>query len=274
MKKKVLVIIDPQNDFMDIQNAALPVIGASADMDRIANLVNEIGDDFYDIQITLDSHHNYHIAHPMFLINSAGENPSPGMQITVKDIKDGVWRARIQQHQNLLLEYVEQLESNGKYVLTVWNPHCLIGSWGHQVYTPLFEALSDWEIRNVAIVGKTTKGSNWSTEHYSAVQADVNRPDDPSTQLNTNFIQTLMDADRVYFAGEASSHCVANTVRDIVDNFGTASLDNLYLIKDAMSAVVIPNVISFQDLADDFFKDMKGKGLHTCTVEEIITGKV
>jgi len=274
MKKKVLVIIDPQNDFMDIEKAALPVIGAAKDMDRIANLINTVGDSFYDIQITLDSHHNYHIAHPMFFINSNGDHPTPGTQISVKDIRDGVWRAKIQVHQKLLLEYVEELEANGKYTLTVWNPHCLIGSWGHQVYSPLFESLSAWEIRNTAIVGKTTKGSNWSTEHYSAVKADIERPDDVSTLLNVNFIQTLMDADRVYFAGEASSHCVANTVRDIVDNFGTASLDNLYLIKDAMSAVVIPNVVSFQSLADDFFTDMKGKGLNTCTTEEIINGAV
>lgn len=272
MKKKVLVIIDPQNDFMDIDGAALPVIGASADMDRVANLIDKVGDDFYDIQITLDSHHNYHIAHPMFMVNSSGEHPSPGTQVSVKDIKDGVWRAKIQQHQNLLLDYVEQLEANGKYELTIWNPHCLIGSWGHQVYNPLFSALSDWEIRNTAIIGKTTKGSNWSTEHYSAIKSDIERADDPSTQLNTDFIKTLQEADRVYFAGEASSHCVANTVRDIVDNFGNSSLDNLYLVEDAMSAVVIPGIVSFQDLADNFFKDMKTKGLNTCTTDDIING--
>lgn len=274
MKKKILVIIDPQNDFMDIDGATLPVIGASKDMDRVSNLIEKVGDSFYDIQITLDSHHNYHIAHPMFLVNSNNEHPNPGTQISVKDIKDGIWRAKVQQHQNLLLEYVEQLELNGKYNLTIWNPHCLIGSWGHQIYSPLFKSLSDWEIRNTSIVGKTTKGSNWSTEHYSAVKADIERADDPSTQLNTDFIQTLMEADRVYFAGEASSHCVANTVRDIVDNFGNSALDNLYLIDDAMSAVVIPNVVSFQSLADDFFSDMKGKGLNTCTTQDIINGLV
>ena len=70
------------------------------------------------------------------------------------------------------------------------------------------------------------------------------------------------------FAGEA------NTVRDIVDNFGLSSLDNLYLIENAMSAVVIPNVVSFQSLADDFFTDMKGKGLNTYTVEDIIKGVI
>lgn len=274
MKKKVLVIIDPQNDFMDIDGAALPVIGAANDMTRVSNLIDKVGDDFYDIQITLDSHHNYHIAHPMFFVNSSNEHPNPGTQISVKDIKDGIWRAKIQSHQSLLLEYVEQLKANGKYELTIWNPHCLIGSWGHQIYGPLFKSLSDWEIRNTAIVGKTTKGSNWSTEHYSAIQADIARPDDPSTQLNTNLIQTIIDSDRTYFSGEASSHCLANTVRDIVDNFGTASLDKLYLIENAMSAVVIPNVVSFQSLADDFFKDMKGKGLNTCTVDDIINGVV
>lgn len=272
--KKTLVIIDPQCDFMDLPSSALPVIGGTADMDRVAKLIRNHGDDFYDIQITMDSHHNYHIAHPMFLVNSAGEHPTPGTQISSKDIEDGVWRAKIVAHQHLLEDYVKSLEANGKYSLTIWPPHCLIGSWGHQVYEPLFKELSAWEIRNNAMVGKTTKGSNWSTEHYSAIKADVERTDDPTTQLNTDFITTLMDADRVYIAGEASSHCLANTVRDIVDNFGTGSLDNLYLVTDAMSPVVIPGVVSFQHLEDEFLLEMKTKGLHTCTTEQIANKEV
>ena len=79
-------------------------------------------------------------------------------------------------------------------------------------------ALTEWESR-FAFVDYVTKGSNILTEHYSAVQADVPDPSDASTQINTRLIQTLENADLVAIAGEARTHCLANTVRDIADGF-------------------------------------------------------
>jgi nicotinamidase-related amidase len=123
--------------------------------------------------------------------------------------------------------------------------------------------VSSWEKQHLAIASKVTKGSNWSTEHYSAVKADVVRSDDPGTQLNVDFIQSLQNADRVFLSGQASSHCVANTVRDVVDNFGAEPLNKLYLMADGMSPVP-----GFESLSDDFFRDMKAKGVNVCTTRE------
>ena len=36
-----LLIIDPQNDFLDIEGAALPVPGANADMHRLADWLTQ-----------------------------------------------------------------------------------------------------------------------------------------------------------------------------------------------------------------------------------------
>jgi len=269
--KKILVIIDPQVDFMDLEGSALPVIGATADMDRVANLIDKVGDMYDEIHVTLDSHHNYHIAHPLFFIGKDGKAPDPGTVISIEDINTGTWKAKVPAHQGLLTDYVQQLKDNNRYDLTVWPPHCLIGSIGATIYQPLFDALSRWEIRNCGIVLKTTKGSNWSTEHYSAVSADVERLDDPSTSLNTNFIEPLESAE-VHVAGEASSHCLAFTVRDIVAQFGSDALKNFKLIINGMSPVVIPNVIDFTYLEKEFFADMKKEGLQLITTEEIIKG--
>ena len=49
MTRLQLLVIDPQNDFMDIAGAALPVPGASADMGRLADLVDaETGEEVVD----------------------------------------------------------------------------------------------------------------------------------------------------------------------------------------------------------------------------------
>ena len=126
--------------------------------------------------------------------------------------------------------------------------------------------LSEWESNSFALVDYVTKGSNIKTEHYSAIQADVPDPQDPSTQLNIGFIQTLESVDQIVIAGQASSHCVANTVRDIVNNFGDPSYaKKITLLTDAMSPVT-----GFEQFETDFFDDMKKLGVNFSTTEDFL----
>jgi nicotinamidase/pyrazinamidase len=162
-------------------------------------------------------------------------------------------------------EYVAALEQNGRYPLCVWPYHCLIGSPGHAVVPELFAALTDWE-SGFAVVDYVTKGSNIWTEHYSAVVADVPDPEDPSTQINTRLIQTLMEADLIFVAGEAGSHCLANTVRDIANNFGDDNyVKKLVLLTDATSPVP-----GFETYQDDFLREMTARGMQTATTTDFL----
>jgi nicotinamidase-related amidase len=136
----------------------------------------------------------------------------------------------------------------------------LIGSPGHTVFPDLFSALTDWESR-FAFVDYVTKGSNILTEHYSAVQADVPDAADTSTQINTRLIQTLEQADVVLIAGEARTHCLANTVRDIANNFGDDSfVSKLVLLTDASS-----DIPGFETHAQNFMSEMTGRGMQLST---------
>ena len=67
-----LLIIDPQNDFMDLPDSALPVPGAVADMDRLAAFIRRAGKKIDDIHVTLDSHRLIDIAHPTFWRDADG----------------------------------------------------------------------------------------------------------------------------------------------------------------------------------------------------------
>ncbi len=51
-----LLVIDPQNDFCDIEGAALPVPGADADLKRLSSLIAKHTQSLSDIVVTLDSH--------------------------------------------------------------------------------------------------------------------------------------------------------------------------------------------------------------------------
>ena len=259
------LIIDPQNDFSDTPGAALPVPGASADAERLAQLLDRLGDRIADIHVTLDTHQRLDIAHPLFWRNRAGSQPPPFTQLTVADVENGVWQPFRPEHRGRALDYVRALRDNGRYTLTIWPPHCLIGTWGHGVIPAIAEALRRWEEAGPARVDYVTKGHNPWTEHYSAVQAEVPDPADPHTQLNHRLIKTLEQADLVALSGQALSHCVANTVRDIADYFGQDSVRKLVLLEDTSSPVP-----GFEDLARRFLADMQQRGMKTARAAEFL----
>lgn len=252
------LIIDPQNDFSDTPGAALPVPGANADAERLAGLLDRLDGQVEQIHVTLDTHQFVDIAHPVFWRDDADERPAPFTQIAVEDVENGRWRAFDARCQQRALVYVRALRANGRYTLTVWPPHCLIGTWGHNVMPAVAGALRRWEEAGFKRVDYLSKGHNPWTEHYSAVQADVPDPADPTTQLNVGLIKTLENADLVALSGQALSHCVANTIRDIADYFGRESIRKLVLIEDTSSPVP-----GFEDLARQFLTDMRARGMKT-----------
>lgn len=260
-----LLVIDPQNDFCDAQTGALFVPGADADMQRLATVVNALTDRIDDIHVTLDSHHPVDIAHPCFWRDGKGNPPAPFTQISFADVESGRWSTALPAARPRALRYLRQLHDGGRYPHTIWPPHCLIGSAGHGVVPVLFDALKTWEEQRFGVVDYVTKGSNLWTEHFSAVQAEVPDPADPDTQLNSRLIETLEQADSLVLAGEASSHCVANTVRDIVNGLSDPRFtQKMVLLHDAMSPVP-----GFEAHATAFIDDMRAAGVSIMSCAEL-----
>lgn len=256
MKNAHLIVIDPQNDFC-LPTGALSIPGGDKDMERLADMITHNTGRIDSINVTLDSHHFVHIAHPCWWIDSNGNEPDPFTLISVDDVTQGKWRAKNPGFQKRSEDYVKALEAGGRYMLCIWPPHCIIGTTGHAVIDVLNDALRLWE-GQFAIVNMVTKGSNIFTEHYSAVKADVQDDEDlVTTGLNTKLIDLLRDTDGdILIAGQALSHCVANTVRDIAENFSDEQVKRFVLLEDACS-----NVTGFEQLGDDFIKEMTAKGM-------------
>ncbi len=254
--KTHLLIIDPQIDFCDA-NGALFVRGADRDIQRLAALIRRHGPELADIHVTLDSHQLVHVAHPIFWVDADGNHPAPFTAITAAEVegRNPRWRTTSPALRQKGIDYVTALASAGRYVLVIWPPHCLIGRPGHNIVPELADALQEWQ-QGLRLVRYVTKGSNPLTEHYSAVKADVPDPLDPGTQINTQLIETLQEADRILIAGEALSHCVANTVRDIAAEFGDDQIKKLVLLADASSPVG-----TFERLGEDFIREMTARGM-------------
>ena len=260
-----LVVIDPQNDFCSPQGS-LFVSGADKDMSRLALMVKRVGKKLDDIHVTMDSHRKVDISHPMWWRDSAGKHPAPFTMITVDDVEKGRWVTTQPSAQVRSLTYLRALAAGKRYPHVIWPEHCLIGSPGHNIFPALLDSIHEWEETRYAMMDVVTKGSNPWTEHFSAVQAEVPDPSDPSTQVNTGFIQTLEKADIILLAGEALSHCVANTMRDIAKNFSDPKfVQKVTILTDASS-----NVTNFEQYGADFLRDLTAMGMKTSTTDKVL----
>lgn len=280
-----LVIIDPQNDFCvqdDLKGnkGALYVAGANGDMLHLAHMIERLCPKIDDIHVTLDSHRLVDISHPIWWKDQNGKPPAPftilgihGEKIVeMKPQKDGTLLptpTEYTTYQPSFLsrskKYLQALAATNRYPHCIWPPHCLIGTWGHNIVPELMSALLMWE-KSFATVDYITKGSNIWTEHFSGIKAEVPDPEDPSTQINTRFIQTLEEADIILLAGEARSHCLAETVRDIVSCFSKeAYIQKLVLLEDCCS-----DVTGFKHYGEKFVKEMTAKGMQVAKSTEFL----
>lgn len=252
MKKTDLLIIDVQNDFCD-PRGALFVQGADKDSLRLAEFIRKNSTEIHNIYITLDSHHNFDIAHPIYWIDDEGNHPEPFTIISIEDISSGVWKTTRSEDRDHGEKYVQSLKERGKYSLCIWPPHCLIGSWGTQIQDDVFKALNEWEIRNISQVRKILKGDNPGTEHYGAFEAEIPLKEDVSTQMRSDIIDKLKESETVIIAGQALDYCVANTVKQI-----SKMAEKLVLLTDCCSSVDPAS-----GLSDEFMKDMRKSGMKT-----------
>ena len=266
-----MLIIDPQNDFMDMTQSALPVAGAVGDMQRLAGLIKRVGKKLTDIHVTMDSHRLLDIAQPAWWVDARGNNPAPFTIISVDDVVNGIWLPRNPRFKERSLAYVKALSQSGKYPLCIWPPHCLIGTWGHNVEKNLNCALQEWSQKEFAMVDYVTKGSNPWTEHYGALMAEVPDPEDPTTMINRDFLSMLQEADIIAVAGEALSHCVKETVSQIADNIGDEHIKKFVILTDCCSPVgAVPGGPDFPIIAAEWLKDMERKGMQLMTADEFL----
>lgn len=280
--KLQLLVIDPQNDFCDLPadwqpvealtgrrtTPALPVAGAHADLQRLAQFIRREGARLDAITVTLDSHQRFDIAHPGFWQTGAGADVAPFTPITAAQVRSGEFTPRDPAGLPRTLQYLDALEAQGRYTLMVWPVHCEVGSWGHGVHADVLAACGAWQLQRQRAVRNVFKGTNPWTEHYSAIEAEVPDAEDASTALNLPLLHQLGQADVLLIAGEASSHCVRSTTEHVVQHLPRLvpgwQASRIVLLTDGMSPVG-----GFEAQHQAFLDGMRAAGAQLATMNEI-----
>ncbi len=232
MDRRLLLIIDPQIDFCD-PHGALYVEGAAQDMQRLSHWIVKNKSGIDHIIVSGDWHHVNNIAHPSFWSDSHGNFPSPFTTILYEEVEGGKWTPRF--FRDEAMRYVKALEDQGEFQHFIWPFHCIIGSTGASICAPVLQSLMEWS-RDGKFYQFITKGTYPVSEHFGIFRANIPDPSHPETLLNIRLIQQLEQYEQIVIAGEARSHCVANSVNQIIQH-APHLLTKIVFLEDCMSDV-------------------------------------
>jgi nicotinamidase-related amidase len=284
-RRVCLLAVDVQNTFctpgFELFVAGRSGTGALDDNRRLcAFLYRNLGAITQSV-VTLDTHQAFQIFHTPFLVDGEGRHPGPYTLVTPEDVAAGRWRvdadaadtvrlapARAGEH---LRTYVETLAAGGKYDLTIWPFHAMLGGIGHALVSAVEEALFFHAIARRSQTRFEIKGRNPLTEHYSVLGPEVLRGSRGESlgERNTALIEHLLGFDAMIVAGQAKSHCVAWTVDDLLGDVPEIA-SRLYLLEDCSSPVVVPGAVDYTDDADAAFSRFAEAGAHVVRSTEAI----
>jgi nicotinamidase-related amidase len=276
-----LLPVDVQNTFC-IPGFELYVAGRSGtaavdDNRRLCEFIYRNLGVITEICPTMDTHQAIQIFHSIFLTNDKGEHPSPFTLISEEDVKRGIWKFNPavghtlgiseKEGQRYLERYTRELKGGGRYDLTIWPYHAMLGGIGYALVSSIEEAIFSHTISRYSQADFQVKGNNPQTENYSILGPEVlyDMNGKQISQPNTRFLEKLLQFDAVVIAGQAKSHCVAWTIDDLLRDILVRDkrlAKKVYLLEDCTSAVVVPGVIDYTDQADAAFRRFAEAGMH------------
>jgi nicotinamidase-related amidase len=286
-----LLIVDAQNTFclpgFELFVGGRSGRGAIDDNRRLAEFIYHNLGAITRIIPTLDTHQALQIFHAIWLVDADGRHPPPYTLVPLEEIERGRWRFNPavaaslgfdpDYGQRQLQHYARRLKESGKYNLTVWPYHSMLGGVGHALVSLIEEAVFFHGIARFSQADFQVKGDNPLTEHYSVLGPEVrDGPDgEPIARRNEALIDELLSFDAVVIAGQAKSHCVAWTIDDLlrgVEERDRRLARKIYLLEDCTSPVVVPGVIDYTDEADAAFRRFAAAGMHVVRSTDPMAG--
>lgn len=268
-EKVCLFGVDAQVTFC-LPGASLYVPGAVEDCRRAVEWLYRNLDRVTGLVFTLDTHTAFQVFHPPWWVDAEGKHPPPFTPISAADVLSGRWRPTREPERTLA--YVQELERRGRYLLTVWPYHALQGGVSHALMPAVMEASLFHAHARRSPTHFEAKGQHPLTEHYSVFAPEVTElAGETLGAFNQRLLDALLAYDRVYIFGEAKSHCVLFSVRDILEHIRDVDPSlarRIYLLEDAMSPVApppiepLPDALDFPRLADQAMDAFARAGVH------------
>lgn len=278
-----LLVIDAQVDFSfpegTLYVADRSGTGAVDANRRLAEFIYRNLHLISQVTCTMDTHLPYQVFFPSAHLRADGTSPPPNTVISAEEYRRGDYRPNpvVARQigvdpvwlQRQMIHYCEQLEAEGKYQLYLWPYHCLLGSPGHRLTGVIEEARLFHAFARGAANLPEIKGGNPLSERYSIFREEVTSCFDgrpiPGAQKNVSLIRTLLEADAVILAGLASSHCVKESIADLLGDIlaqDPALARKVYILRDCTAAVVVPGVADFTDEAEAALARFDAAGMH------------
>jgi nicotinamidase-related amidase len=283
-----LLAVDVQNTFcipdFELFVAGRSGTGAVDDNRRLCEFVYRNLGTITQIFPSLDTHHAMQVFHAIWLVDDEGNHPAPYALVSAEDVAAGRWRMNTAAAEALgidvgyaerhLAHYTRRLAEGGKYDLTIWPYHAMLGGIGHALVSAVEEAIFFHGIARYSNPEFQVKGDKPLTEHYSMLGPEVTEgPDgDRLGEKNSELIDKLLEFDAVVVAGQAKSHCMAWTIDDLLDDDEVRErlAERTYLLEDCTSPVVVPGVVDYTDEADAAFRRYAASGMHVVRSTEPI----
>ena len=275
-----LLAVDVQNTFcipgFELFVGGRSGTGAVDDSRRLCEFIYRNLGTITRVFPSLDTHRAMQVFHAIWLVDEAGNHPEPYTLVSPDDVRSGRWRVNEAVAEALgldtayaarhLAHYTSALADSGKYNLTIWPYHAMLGGIGHALVSALEEALFFHSIARYSQPDFQVKGDDPLTEHYSMLGPEVTAGPDGERlgELNSGLIETLLEFDAVVVAGQAKSHCLAWTIDDLLDDESVRArlAERTFLLEDCTSPVVVPGVVDYTDEANAAFERYAEAGMH------------
>jgi nicotinamidase-related amidase len=276
-----LLAVDVQNTFcipgFELFVGGRSGSGAVDDNRRLCEFLYRNLGTITQIMPSLDTHSAMQVFHAIWLVDEDGEHPPPYSLVTAEDVEAGRWRvnqrvaaalgidpAYAERH---LTHYTRRLAEGGKYDLTIWPYHAMLGGIGHALVSAVEEAVFFHGVARYSGPEFQVKGEHPLTEHYSMLGPEVTEgPDaDPLADKNRDLIAALLSFDAVIVAGQAKSHCLAWTIDHLLEDDDVQErrlAERTYLLEDCTSPVVVSGVVDYTDEANAAFERYREAGMH------------
>jgi nicotinamidase-related amidase len=291
-----LLAVDVQNTFcvpgFELFVAGRSGTGAVDDNRRLCEFIYRNLGAITQIVPSLDTHHAMQVFHAIWLVDEHGNHPAPYTLVSADDVEAGRWRMNpavaaalgmdLDYAQRHLAHYTRRLAAGGKYDLTVWPYHAMLGGIGHALASAVEEAIFFHTIARHSQPAFQVKGDKPLTEHYSMLGPEVTEGPDGEAlgERNSGLVEHLLTFDAVVVAGQAKSHCVAWTIDDLLmeEEVRTWLAPRTYLLEDCTSPVVVPGAVDYTDEADAAFERYAAAGMHvirsTDPIANIVTARL
>ena len=182
-----LLAVDVQNTFcipgFELYVGGRSGTGAVDDNRRLAEFLYRNLGAITQVFPSLDTHHAMQVFHAVWLVDAGSAHPDPYTLVSPEEVADGRWQVNpavadevgidLDYAQRHLVHYTRALARSGKYDLTVWPYHAMLGGIGHALVSAVEEAVFFHGIARSSRPDFQVKGDHSLTEHYSMLGPEV-----------------------------------------------------------------------------------------------------